>query len=278
VSNPFDSRARRKFEAGNLFEWIVQLILMRAGIYKDSQEWIGGKIHEKALQVSGKLDHLVGGVPSYDSAMKEIEALNLPGLFTKATGNILDYFKEKFPEGIEEQGIEVKSTSSYGIEKVYDTKSALGGHDLQTFHYAYNKKIPFTLLYICRDDLRMAEISIMPDDKELFGKYKDKIVSVSNYYNKKEEPPKEAEILWKSKAEKFSKNFNVEYSGYLTRNYEYKNPAEYSDAIGPKVESWNRVIKRIKEGKDMTENNKGKIVEMSEAGFDIIELIKKNEV
>src|SRR3990167_7551714 len=115
VSNPFVARAKRKFEAGNLFEWIVKLILIRCGIYKESQKWIGYKL-EDCLEVSGKLDHLAGGVPKYDEAIKEIEALALPEIFTKATKNIITYFKENYPHGLPEQGIEVKSTSSFGIE------------------------------------------------------------------------------------------------------------------------------------------------------------------
>src|SRR3990167_5501132 len=145
VSNPFDARARRKFEAGNLFEWIIKLVLIRCGIYKESQKWVGNK--DFGLEVSGKIDHLAGGVPRYDEATKEIEALALPEMFTKATKNILEYFRANYPNGLPEQGIEVKSTSSFGIEKVYFTGKGLAGHDLQAFHYAYNTKLPFTLLY-----------------------------------------------------------------------------------------------------------------------------------
>jgi len=274
-SNPFDSRARRKFEAGNLFEWIVMLILMRCGIYQSSQEWIGVKIDERCLEVSGKLDHLIGGIPRYEEARKEIEALALPPFFTKASQKILNYFKEQYPNGIPEQGIEAKSTSSFGIEKVYFTGKALMGHDLQAFHYAYKKKIPFTILYISRDDLRMAEIPVLPDNEELKARYKSKIVTLSNYYNKKEEPPKEPEVVWDNETERFTKNFNVEYSPYLTRNYGYATPALFDEAWGAKVESWNRVVTRIKGKKELTENNKEKLSEMMTAGFDVISLITK---
>jgi hypothetical protein len=164
-SNDFDDRSIRKFEAGNLFEWIVKIILIRCGIYQESQKWLGYKM-DGCLEVSGKLDHLAGGVVNYEQAKKELLNLQLPDFFNRATEQILDYFKEKYPEGLPQQGIEVKSTSSYGIEKVYFTGKALAGHDLQTFHYAYATKLPFIILYICRDDLRMADIPILPDDKE----------------------------------------------------------------------------------------------------------------
>ena len=273
VSNPFDARARRKFEAGNLFEWIVKLVLIRCGVYKSSQDWISNK--EFGLEVSGKLDHLAGGIPKYEEARKEVEALELPELFTKATNQILDYFAKEYPNGLPEQIIEVKSTSSFGIEKVYFTEKGLAGHDLQAFHYAYNKKLPATLLYICRDDLRMAEIPILPDNEELLARYKAKIASVADFYSKKVLPPKEPEIVWEEGVERFTKNFNVEYSGYLKRNYGYETPEEYDEKWGGKIESWNRVVSRIKSRKSLTDNNKEKLAEMAEAGFDIISLVTK---
>lgn len=268
VTNPFDSRARRKFEAGNLFEWIVKLIFMRCGIYKESQKWLGFKL-EDCLEVSGKLDHLIGGVPDYEKARKEIESLMLPDSFTKATENILNYFKENYPNGLPEQGIEVKSTSSFGIEKVYFTGKALAGHDLQAFHYAYNTKLPFTILYICRDDLRMAEIPILPNDESLLKKYTDKIRSVTNAYHARKEPTIEAAIVFDQETQRFSKNFNAEYSSYLTRNYKVANPDEFNEKYGSLVEGWNRVITRLKDGKEMTDNNNEKIKQMNELGFNI---------
>jgi len=267
VSNPFDARAKRKFEAGNLFEWIVKLILIRSGIYKESQKWVDN--NEFGLQVTGKIDHLAGGIPRYDEAKKEIENLMLPEMFTRATDQILQYFKTNFPNGLPEQGIEVKSTSSFGIEKVYYTGKGLAGHDLQAFHYAYNTKLPFTLLYICRDDLRMAEIPILPDDQELLKRYSDKIKSVSKFYNEKIEPPKEPEIVFDPETQRFTKNFNVEYSSYLKRNYNLETPDDFNTQFGGIVESWNRVLTRVKDGKEMTKNNEEKIAEMTKFGFDI---------
>ena len=270
-SNKFDVRTLRKFEAGNLFEWVVQMILTRCGVYQSSQKWINNK--EFGLEVSGKLDHIAGGKPDYD-AMSTLKELGLPEIFTKATERIISYFRKEYPEGLPTQIFEVKSTSSYGIEKVYETKEALAGHDLQAFHYAYNEKTDAIVLYISKDDLRLAEIEVPHDDKEILKRYKAKIESVRDYYNRKEEPPKEPEILFSEKEQKFTKNFNVEYSAYLTRNYEYKKPMDYSDKVTPLISSWNRVLTRIKEGKEMTDNNKAKIGEMAEYGIDIEEIKK----
>jgi len=214
---------------------------------------------------------------SYDKAKARIEALELPELFTRATENILKYFAEKYPNGLPEQGIEVKSTSSFGIEKVYFTGKGLAGHALQAFHYAYNTKLPFNLLYICRDDLRMAEIPIMPDNEILLKAYEDKIRRVSKFYQDKIEPPKEPEVVFEEITGKFTKNFNAEYSSYLTRNYGVANPDEFNEKFGGTVESWNRVLTRIVSGKELTANNKEKIEEMTKLGFDIKQLTNNYE-
>lgn len=272
-SNDFDARSLRKFEAGNLFEWLVELILKRMGVYRESQKWCAND--EFGLKVTGKLDHLAGGVVDFEKALHKIEVLGLPEFFTRATKQILDYFKEKYPKGLSEQIIEVKSTSSYGIEKVYFTNKSLSGHDLQAFHYAYCEQLPAQILYICRDDLRMAEIPILPSNQELLEKYSTKITRLSQYES---EPEKEPEILFDYELGRFQKNFNVEYSGYLTRNYGHKTPKDYDEAVSPRIEAWNRVLGRIKLGKNMTENNKEKLEDMKNMGFDVDNLIQHIEV
>ena len=272
-SNDFDVRALRKFEAGNLFEWVVQMILTRCGVYQSSQKWIGN--NEFGLEVSGKLDHVAGGKPD-KNMMATIKDLGLPEVFTKATEKIMEYLTGEYSNGLPSQIFEVKSTSSYGIEKVYETKKALAGHDLQAFHYAYNEKLNGVVLYISKDDLRLAEVEVRYDDENLLSRYREKIERVTTSYRKKEEPEKEPEILFSEEERKFIKNFNVEYSAYLTRNYgdKYQKPMDYSDVVTPKIASWNRVLTRIKDGKDMTDDNASKIGEMAENGFNVEEIKK----
>lgn len=273
-SNDFDARSIRKFEAGNLFEWIVKIILIRSGIYKESQKWILND--EFGLKVTGRLDHIAGGEVDIESAKSSLTELDLPSFFMRAADAILEYFKDNYNGKLQRQGIEVKSTSSYGIEKVYETNLCLAGHDLQAFHYAYNENLPFVVLYICRDDLRMAEIPVEPRNKELLEMYSAKINRIAEYYHKGEMPPIETEIVFEGG--RFSKNFNVEYSAYLTKLYGYPSPKDYDEKVSPIVESWNRVVTRLKNGDKITDNNKEKIEAMMKAGFDIFELLEgKNE-
>ena len=50
------------------------------------------------------------------------------------------------------------------------------------------------------------------------------------------------------------------------------NQKEFDDKYKPLVERWNRVIGRIKEDKEMTENNKEALQEMQDNGFKIEEI------
>jgi hypothetical protein len=123
----------------------------------------------------------------------------------------------------------------------------------------------------------MAEIPIIPDNEILLKAYEDKIRRVSKFYQDKIEPPKEPEIVFDTDTGKFTKNFNAEYSSYLTRNYGVASPDEFNEKYGSTVESWNRVLTRIASGKELTDNNKGKIEEMTKLGFDIKQLTNNYE-
>ncbi len=273
-TNPPNNRSLRKFEAGNIWEWIVKLILMRAGLYQSTQNRVEYR-KEGQLAVTGKLDFIVGGKPNYDEAIKNIDDLKLPEIFTRASEGAIEYFKTNYQNGLEEKIIEVKSISSFAFEKVEFTGKALAGHDLQAFHYAKGLAKPATIVYISRDDARMIEVPIMPDDQAISARYEAKIARISEYYNTKTMPPIEPAIFFDTDVDRFTKNFNAEYSPFLTKFYGVKDPEEFDEKWSGKVQSWNRVIARIKEKKALTENNKAKITEMTAEGYDIISLLNK---
>jgi hypothetical protein len=97
---------------------------------------------------------------------------------------------------------------------------------------------------------------------------------VADFYHAKAEPPKEQPIVFEKETERFSKNFNVAYSPYLTRNYGFKDQAEFDDKYDGISDRWNRVIGRIRDKKEMTDNNLAAISEMAEAGFDVMRLLE----
>lgn len=272
-SNAPNARAKRKFEAGNIWEFIIRLILIRAGIFKEAQTRVEKKIDESSLLVTGKIDFLAGGSVS-SSAKDEIHSLALPDIFERAGQNIIDYFTTHYPNGFDEKIIEVKSVSSFGYDKVERTNKAINGHDLQAFHYAQGLQKEAVIVYISRDDARMYEIPILPNDQKLKARYEEKIRRVSEFVNNDVYPEKEPVFVFDEAVGKFSKNFNVQYSSFLKMNYGIDNEGAYDEIYGSKIERFNRVVGRLAQGKEMTKNNLEAVKEMEECGF-VFEDIKK---
>lgn len=276
-SNPPNERSFRKFAAGDAFEWFVRLVLVRSGIYIASQTPVKTTL-ENCIEVSGKLDFIAGGVPRYSEAQEEIDRLiallELPDVFHQISTNIIEYFKNNYPNGLDEKILEVKSVASFGYERIEKTNKPFAGHDLQNFHYAYGLQKEGAICYICRDDMRMYEIPILPNDQKLLARYKEKIERVSKHYIEDVQPEKEPVVVFDQDMGRFSKNFNVEYSPFLFTLYEIERPDLYDEKYSPMIERWNRVLGRIKEGKDMTDNNNEALEEIARNGFKVDEIIK----
>lgn len=256
-SNPFDNRSKRKFEAGKLMEGLVKLIMVRAGIFQASQEWLSYQ-YPGLLEVTGKLDIVAGGTPDVAKAKQVVDELQLEEWFgegfVRASLAVIAYLQQKYPQGLPHKIIEVKSTSAM----MYDVRARRGAdphHRNQLFHYLKAKNMKEgSLIYISKDDLRLQEFVILnPSTAE--DDYRRDIEQMTAYIAKDEMPPLEPEILFDPNEIRFSKNWRVEYSGYLTKLYKYQTPSDYADQIEPIVGRWNRVLARIKDGKDMTANN-----------------------
>lgn len=271
-TNPPNDRSYRKFDAGDLFEWFVRLVLIRSGIYIASQTPVKITLPD-CIEVSGKLDFIAGGTPNFEQGQEEmkelIASLGLPDVFHRVSDNLIDYFKANYSTGLKKKVLEIKSVATYGFEKIEKTGKPLGGHDLQNFHYSFGLETEGSIVYICRDDLRMIEIPIMPNNEELFKRYAEKIQRVSKYYFDKQMPEPEPVVLFDSELGKFSKNFNVEYSPFLKKLYGIERPDEYDEMFGKTIKSWNGVMERIKLSKPMTAKNLIRLDEIKARGFDV---------
>jgi hypothetical protein len=267
-TNPPNARSRRKFEAGNIWEAIVNYVLRRAGILQDYQKWLSYQ-YPDLLVVSGKLDFIAGGTPDYDKAISVIQTeLNwLPEFVTRATKNIVEVLKEKYPNGLKDIILEIKSCSSFMFE-LYEKGIASPHHKLQTFHYLKATEMPEGhIVYISKDDARMIEIGIF-NPSAVEKEYKENIKTMTYYYKTDTLPPLEQPIVYDEDFKKFSVNFKVGYSQYLTKLYGFKNQKEFNEKYKPIVERWNRVLKRIQNKDKITENNLQALKEMKKAGFD----------
>lgn len=254
VSNPANNRLLRKFEAGNIWEWIIELILRRAGILLDSQEHLNFQ-YEGLLKVCGRLDHLAGGNPNWEKATQELDNLMLPSVIKRATNNIFDYFKENYPNGLETLILETKSVSSYMFENYLRNNEANSNHKLQLFHYLKSKGLPEGhIIYISKDDCRMLEFGVF-NPSNIEDIYKKDIETMTKYFREDIEPPKEELIIFDEENLKFNYNWKVGYSPYLTKVYGFKEQMEYQNMFSPVASKWNRVFKRIINGDKMTAKN-----------------------
>jgi len=267
-TNPPNARSLRKFEAGNIWEWVVKLILLRAGILREAQQWTRFQ-YPKCVEVTGKLDFIAGGQPDYGKARAELASLNLPDIFTRAGKNILAHFERNHPEGLADKILEIKSCSAFMYEH-YERHTTAGlNHRLQLMHYLKGTEQPQgAIVYISRDDCRMLEIGVFqPSFTE--EEYHREIENLTRWYHADTLPPKEQPIVYDEDFKKFSKNWRVAYSAYLTKLYDYKDQAAFDEVYAPITERWNRVLGRMREGKPMTDKNKSALEEMKHAGFDL---------
>lgn len=273
-SNPPNARSLRKFEAGNIWEWLVKLILLRAGILQSEQKWVSFQYPE-LLEVTGKVDFIAGGKPDWSKAKNALEGLMLPDVFTRAYTNILDYFQEKYPDGLPSKILEIKSVSAFMYDALENGHRNLKIHRLQTYHYlkALNMERG-DVVYVCRDDCRMFTSAVWLNsyvEKE----YKDYIEEMTKYVKTNTQPPLEKPIIFDEDMGKFSKNNMIAWSPYLTKLYGLEDQNEFDEKYKSVSDGWNRVLGRLKTGKDMTKNNLEKLEQIKEAGFDIEDIKSK---
>lgn len=274
-TNPPNARSLRKFEAGNLAEWVVGLVLKRAGILKDLQKWVGYQ-YEGLLPVSGKLDYIAGGGIDWEKSKNEIEKLELPDFFNRATNQIITHLQSNYPDGLNDIILEIKSCSSFMFER-YEKHGlkAAKNHKLQTYHYLKGLGLPEAhLVYISKDDLRLLELGIY-NPSNIEDEYKTDIRSMTYYFKNDIVPPKEELIILNGDTCKFSTNWKIEYSSYLTMIYGFDEPINYREKYDRTVASWNRTLGRVIAGKNITDLNKKTIEEIKANGFDLDGIISK---
>lgn len=272
-SNPPNARSLRKFETGNVFEWIVEMILRRAGLYESKQEYIEVK-YPGLLKVTGRLDYIAGGTPDWEASKESVMNSDLPDFIKHAAKNVTNSLAEKYPSGLKSVILEVKSVGSNMFHRYEFFKMADPKHELQLYHYLTGLNMPEGhIVYISKDDLSLAEIGVM-NPSSVGERYKKEIEKMTNYVNTNTMPPLESAIVFNDMTGKVSINYKIGYSGYLTLLYGYKNQAEYEEKYKPIAARWNRVLKRIYEGKDLTEDNRLAVKEMSDEFPNMDELIE----
>lgn len=273
ATNPPNMRSLRKFEAGNLVEWVVRFVLERAGLIQETQEevWVE---YPGLLRVKGKLDFKAGGVPDFEKAKSDVSRLCLPRSIQDSSLYMVQKLQEEFGgKPLKEIVLEIKSCSSYVMDAMEKTEKPIPHHKFQAFHYIKGLDMDEAhLVYISKDDLRMMEFPIFnPSRTEL--EYVADLKAITGYFNSGERPSLEPLIGWKHEQGKFSKSLGIEYSNYLTMLYGFQTPRDYSDSVKSQVARWNRVLARYAKGDTITKKNEEVKAEIRKSGYDFDELV-----
>jgi len=253
----FDERTLRKFEAGNFFERIVGFVLMSAGILIYDNKWYGIPDDAEHLKVSVKPDFIAGGKPDWNRVKNDINSNLLfqlmPGL-GRIAEKLVEYFSEKYPDGLDNLVYEIKSVNSqvFWAKKDY-LQEAYPHHQLQCFAELKATNLPNgKILYISKDDLTTAEFNLTLDNKELNELYEKDVREMTKYIRDGIEPPKPENIVFDKRGKiKFQKdkkpyviigcyvaNWEVEWSNYITKITGIKGKTQ-ADV----VEKWYEQIK-----------------------------------
>lgn len=280
-SNPPNARSRRKFLMGNIIEEMQGIIISTLGLRIDKQMevWTHG-----VIPVKGKIDFLIQGVPDYERARKQIKSLGFSDEFINYLLSVVDKFEEKIGDSELAPMIrECKSCSEYVMNMLQDGGEIIG-HKLQLFHYLKGTDIPLGYVdYISKGDSLMADCRVERGDKELEEKYNADIAELKTYLDSDTQPPPAPLIVFEGG---FKKNFNIEYSNYLTLVYGFKEPEDYRNSVSGKVSAWNRVLARLRKVEsgeltptgrkiELTANNKAILAEMEKEGYNPGELAKE---
>jgi len=303
-TNPPNFRSKRKFAAGDAWEWLVGLVLMSSNMLQKKQVKVDAQMKD-CLSVHGRLDFIAGGKFDYDSAMKQIELVNstlclinmdVPPFFMDAADKFVKNYKGQF---LEEVIYECKTVSTFMMEKVQKS-GAMPHHILQNYHYVKGneqKILKGKIGYVGKDDCLMEEFDIA-DDAAIRKIYITDIKQMTGYYNRGFDkknplrflPPIEKHILFEEGTWRFTKNFKVEYSQYLKMLYGFETPEDFRETCQGKIAAWSRAFKRyVLEGKEikrkvkneikitvceLTASNKEKRAECIKEGFDWDKYVK----
>ena len=232
----FDERTLRKFEAGNFFERIIGFIFVCAGILKEDNKWYEIPESKDHIRVTGKPDFVAGGKPDWERVKEHISEELLfklmPNLGRIAKA-LVQYFAEKYPEGLPDLVYEIKSVNSmvFWAKKDY-LQEAYPHHRLQLFWEMKATGLQEgRILYISKDDLTVAEFPIYSNDKELNKLYEEDVKLMTEYIRGKRALAKPKGLVFdKRKKLKFqynkkkytiegcfTENWQIEWSNYITK-------------------------------------------------------------
>lgn len=279
-TNPPNSRSMRKFMAGDIWEWIVQTVLVRAGIEFTTQERVLLE-YPGLLPISGRIDFIITG--NQDFANIQIDE-TMPEFMQNLTQSIKENFAGK---NFDKRILEIKSVGSFVFESILAQDNPKTHHMYQAFVYSKCTGTPADVIYVCRDDVRILQYNVNAVFDELEADVIADITEITKYHTTDTQPEKEKLVIWNENTEKFTKNWKVEYSPYLSMLYTYtpdetgvekpfERPDEYSEYATKLVAGMNRVIAKMRK-LPLIQAELDKITQLLEKTPEDKELLKKQK-
>ena len=228
----YENRILRKFAAGNWFEAMIINVFKQIGIFVSSNDRLTIPANDKHLEITVKPDLIAGGQNDWDEARKNLEASGLEDIMKEIGFNLIDEFEKKFPGGLEEKLLEIKTVNSqvFWAKKDY-LEEAYPFHTMQCYTGLKQTGIKDgVVVYISKDDLTMKEFPLTLGADDLEERWNKDVEEMTKFYLNKKEPPKPESVVFdKRKKYKFTKNkekyategayctnWEVDWSSYFT--------------------------------------------------------------
>lgn len=277
-SNTPNERSKRKFMAGNYFEHMVSMMMMRSGVMTEKQDEVWT---DYGIKTKGKGDFILDGTFNFDKAIKDIKLMMLPQSMEDMFMDMCEKMRAQYEGVVFDPAVfEIKSVAERTMSKIEKQEKPLESHILQTCHYKLGRGLKDGIVAVlCRDDLRLFEYHVTPEDEQ---RYIERVQYLATVVQQKEQPPLAPKIIFDDVLGKFSKNLDIEYSNFLTLLYGYPRPDAYADEMKPIVARWNRILPRIKmvqegkRGKPTKKEPEGKLVQLTDSNLSAIEEMKSH--
>lgn len=260
-TNPPNERSRRKFLAGNIWEYTVKQILIACGIYRQEEVTLNGRPYDHCLDVHGRCDFVAGGFVDGEAARIAVAQLKLPDFLFVIADKIIAGLADK---RLEEKILELKSVSTFAMDKVEGMGAPMPNHTLQGYHYHKNGKWKADVAYICKDDCRMAQFPIGKATEPL---YLADLEQMTDHYRAGKKPPLAPLLSFDYTFGTFVKNIYVEYSPYLS-HYGFDTPDDFRAAINYLI-SWNRTLGRFVMAETGVTTPTGKAIQITPKNYEV---------
>ena len=270
---PPNDRSLRKFFAGNVWEFVVKVVLQTCGLCHQEEITANDTPFSGLLGVHGRIDFIVDGKIDKERGLSAINSGLFPDFLKSVAEKIIT---ENDGVVFRRKVLELKSCSLYVYDYVVERGAPLVGHAFQAYHYQRATGIPSDVVYVSKDTALIAQFAT---DAELMEPaYKKDIELMTQLFERNEPPPLEPLLGFDMTSGKFKKNVGVEWSNYL-HDYGYKTPEDYRRAVDPTILRWNNTLSRYAKiesgmltptGKPMKVTPKNEEVkkEISNSGYD----------